>query len=140
MNKCRFTHIFVTNNENHAYNGVIMGDKVMKTITTYAEFWPYYLREHSKASTRGWHYFGTFAAISVLIAIIATANWKLLPLSCCLRLFLRLDIPRLLSSVIEPTTFTYPLWSLYSDFKMLFCFLTGRIGSELDAAGVARTA
>ncbi len=111
----------------------------MKTITTYAEFWPYYLREHSKASTRGWHYFGTFAAISVLIAVIATANWKLIPLAAVCGYFFAWTSHGLIERN-KPATFTYPLWSLYSDFKMLFCFLTGRIGSELDAAGVARTA
>ena len=35
-----------------------------------------------------------------------------------------------------PATFTYPIWSILADFKMLFCFFTGRMGAELEFAGL----
>lgn len=111
----------------------------MKAIKTYAEFWPYYLREHSQPSTRGWHYFGTGLALLVLVGVIWTANWKFLPLAFVSGYFFAWVSHGLIERN-KPATFTYPLWSLYSDFKMLYCFLTGRMGRELDKAGVARTA
>ena len=107
----------------------------MKTIKTYAEFWPHYLREHAQPATRAWHYVGTALAIGVLAAVILSGNWMFLPLALVSGYFFAWVSHGLIEKN-KPATFTYPLWSLISDFKMLFCFLTGRMGRELEKAGV----
>jgi len=107
----------------------------MNKITTYSEFWPHYLREHSRASTRGWHYFGTGAALILLAALIITGNWRLLPLVLVSGYFFAWMSHALIEKN-RPATFTYPLWSLFSDFKMLFCAVTGRMPRELAKAGL----
>jgi hypothetical protein len=107
----------------------------MKEIKTYADFWPYYLREHAQPATRAFHYFGTCLAILVLLAVIVTGTWVLLPLVLVSGYF----FAWLSHGLIErnkPATFTYPLWSLMSDFRMLWVFVTGRMDRELEKAGV----
>ncbi|MEC8476779.1 MAG: DUF962 domain-containing protein, partial [Pseudomonadota bacterium] len=36
----------------------------------------------------------------------------------------------------KPATFDYPFWSLISDFRMFYCWVTGQIDDELIKAGV----
>ena len=37
----------------------------------------------------------------------------------------------------RPATFSYPFWSLVSDFRMAWCWTRGSLGRELEKAGVA---
>lgn len=110
----------------------------MREYSTFTEFWPYYLTEHRQASTRAWHYFGTSCALFVLIFALTSRAWGFIGLAfICGYLFAWLS-----HAFIErnrPATFTYPLWSLAADFKMLFCFITGRMSRELEKAGIAPT-
>ena len=36
----------------------------------------------------------------------------------------------------RPATFTYPLWSLVSVFRMVWCWISGKLARELEKAGV----
>ena len=104
-------------------------------LATYAEFWPYYLREHSKPVTRAWHYFGTSLAIAFIVAAIVTANawWVLAAVVCG---YGPAWIGHFFVEKNRPATFQYPFWSLFSDFRMYAAWLNGRLGRELERAGV----
>ena len=108
-------------------------------IQTYKEFWPYYLKEHSLATTRAWHYVGTSLALLILIAAIATRQWVWV-LGAFVSGYFFAWVSHGVFEKNKPATFTYPLWSLFSDFKMLFCFITGRMEQELESANVTSRA
>lgn len=108
-------------------------------IQTYEEFWPYYLREHSNPSCRALHYAGSCAAIATLLSVLSTGRPGLLVLA----LVAGYGPAWFAHFVIEknrPATFKYPLWSLLSDFRMLFFWVSGKLGEELTRAGVPRPA
>lgn len=108
-----------------------------RTITSFAEFWPYYLREHSRPETRALHYIGTTLAVAVALTALLLGKWWMLLLMPVAGYFFAW-VGHFGIEKNRPATFTYPLWSLVSDFKMWWLWLTGRLGAELDRAGVER--
>ncbi|MBL9065376.1 MAG: DUF962 domain-containing protein [Sphingopyxis sp.] len=108
-----------------------------RLYTSFAEFWPFYLREHSKASTRALHYIGTTLVVLIALAAVASGRWGWL-IALPLAGYVFAWVAHFGVEKNRPATFTYPLWSLAADFKMWGLWLTGRLGAELDKAGVAR--
>lgn len=106
-------------------------------IARYQDFWPYYLREHARPGTRSLHLFGTVLATISLVAAIVTGRIWLVPLAFAAG-YGPAWLAHFLVEKNRPATFRYPLWSLASDYRMAWAWVTGRLATELLRAGVPR--
>jgi hypothetical protein len=104
-------------------------------IETYREFWPYYLQQHASPRTRAIHFLGTGLASLSMLALIVTFNPWFVPLALVAG-YGPAWIGHFFVEKNRPATFTYPLWSLFSDFRMAWDWLTGTLAEELHKAGV----
>jgi hypothetical protein len=100
-------------------------------IKTYAEFWDFYVAEHSQPLTRLLHFAGTSLGLVLLVWIIRNGNWAYLPL-CFVIGYGFAWFSHFVIEKNKPATFKYPLWSFVSDYKMMFYMLTGRMNREVE--------
>ena len=104
---------------------------------SFAAFWPHYLREHARPRTRALHYAGTSLMVVIALAALASGRWLLL-LALPLAGYGFAWAAHFAVERNRPATFAHPLWSLLADFRMWWLWLSGRLGRELDQAGVPR--
>jgi hypothetical protein len=100
-------------------------------IESYAAFWPYYLSQHTKPATRGWHIAGTVMASLLLFAALIALDARLL-LAAAIVGYGPAWLAHGLIEKNHPATFRYPLWSLISDYRMAGIVLTGGRLSAAD--------
>ena len=92
----------------------------------FAEFYPFYLREHSNITCRKLHFLGTCGVIALLILFFFTGKTTLL-------FFLPLAgygfawAGHFLFEKNRPATFKYPFYSLLGDFRMFWDILMGKV-------------
>jgi len=102
-------------------------------LKSFADFWPYYVREHSQAANRTLHFIGSTLGLVCLIETFFTGKLWLIPLGLLIgygfawtgHFFIECN---------RPATFKYPLWSLWADWKMWSLMLIRRMGREVSRA------
>lgn len=98
-------------------------------MRSFAEFWPFYVRQHSKARTRLLHAIGSSIAIVCVALALAIDLWLLL-----LAPLLGYGFAWYAHFAVEgnrPATFRHPFWSLAADYRMLFLMMAGRMDEEV---------
>lgn len=100
-----------------------------RTIPDFEAFWPYYLGEHRLPASRALHYVGSIAGPVTAALALLTQPW-LLPLALVAG-YGPAWVGHFILEKNRPATFTYPLWSLRGDYRMLRLALTGRLDAEL---------
>ncbi|WP_224245028.1 DUF962 domain-containing protein [Hyalangium gracile] len=108
-------------------------------IRTYAEFWPFYLREHSRPATRWLHFVGTTVGLGIGVSAIVLGRGAL-AIGFPVVAYGLAWIGHFGIEKNRPATFKYPLWSLISDFRMLGLMASGQLGPHLERAQAGRPA
>ena len=108
-------------------------------MQTFAEFWPFYLHEHSRPGTRALHLIGTSGTAALFVASAAMQRPALV-LAGAVCGYAFAWIGHFFVEHNRPATFKYPLWSFAADWKMWALALAGRLRPHLDRAFSAAAA
>ena len=104
-----------------------------RQYNSFAEFWPHYVREHSRPRTRLLHLVGTAIALGCVVYFIVVGKWWLFPLAL-IPGYGAAWIGHFFIEKNKPATFQHPLWSFMGDYKMIWMMLTGRMDTEVERA------
>jgi hypothetical protein len=99
---------------------------------SFEEFWPHYVKEHSKASTRRLHFLGTGSALSALALGLLSPRRRWLLALAPLVGYGPAWIGHFFFEKNIPATFRHPIWSLRADFVMFGKMLRGTMDDEVE--------
>jgi hypothetical protein len=103
-----------------------MSTEAVRTFNSFAEFYPFYLQEHSNDTCRRLHYVGSLLVLVILACALATQKWVWL-LAIPFAGYGFAWVGHFAFEKNKPASFKYPLYSLMGDWVMLRDALTGRI-------------
>ena len=98
----------------------------IRRFNSFAEFYPYYLSEHSNSTCRRLHFIGTTLVIFILALTIGRGAWMLLwtlPLAG----YSFAWVGHFFFEKNRPATFQHPFYSLLGDFVMYRDMVLGRV-------------
>lgn len=103
-----------------------------KPFSSFDEFYPFYLKEHSHPLCRALHYIGSLLVLATLFYSLFSGRYKLLWLLPIIGYGFAW-IGHFFIEKNRPATFKYPWYSFMGDWVMLKDFLTGQINKKLDS-------
>lgn len=98
-------------------------------IRSFTEFWPYYVRAHSKERTRFLHAVGSVLAVVMLGVAFAVSMWWLIAVPLVGYAFAW--YAHFFVEGNKPATFGHPFYSLIADYRMLFLMMAGRMDEQV---------
>lgn len=98
-------------------------------ISSFDDFWPYYVRAHSRGRTRVLHAIGSVAAVVMLGVSFAVSLWFLIAVPVIGYGFAW--YAHFFVEKNKPATFGHPFYSLAADYRMLFLMMAGRMDEEV---------
>lgn len=99
-------------------------------MKSFAEFWPFYVRAHSRGPTRALHAIGSLLALACIVLAIVVSPWFLLAAPVIGYAFAWYG--HFFVEHNKPATFGHPFYSLAADYVMLWKILTGRMRAEVE--------
>jgi hypothetical protein len=104
-----------------------MGDKmVISPFRRFADFYPFYLSEHSSRANRRLHFLGTSLGVLAIAHSLSTLDFRWL-LAGLVAGYACAWIGHFFVEKNRPATFTYPLYSFMGDWVMWKDILTGKL-------------
>ena len=97
-----------------------------KKYTTFKDFYPFYLSEHTDRTCRLLHFIGSWLVVLCFAALLTTGNWRFL-VAMPLVGYGFAWVGHFFFEKNRPATFTYPLYSFMGDWVMFKDMLTGKI-------------
>ena len=97
-----------------------------KAFQSFAEFYPFYLSEHSNRTCRRLHFVGSTLSLAFLAMLVATGN----PLWVLGGLLVGYGFAWIGHFAFEknrPASFRRPLWSFMGDWRMYYDIWTGKV-------------
>ena len=95
-------------------------------IRTFADFYPFYLSEHSNRVSRRLHFAGTSIALVLLIAALLTQIWWLIAVAV-VQGYAFAWVGHFFFEHNRPATFKYPGFSFVGDWRLWWEILTRKI-------------
>ena len=102
-----------------------------KKLSSFAEFYPFYLSEHQNKICRALHYIGSMLVIATIIFVLITQQYIYLWLLPVIGYGFAW-VGHFFIEKNRPATFTYPFYSFIADWVMLKDFLTGQLDKKLQ--------
>ena len=98
-------------------------------IRTFSEFWPYYVRAHSRGRTRLLHAIGSVLAVVMLGVALAVNLWFLVAVPLVGYSFAW--YAHFFVEGNKPATFGHPFYSLAADYVMVWKMMTRSMPAEV---------
>lgn len=102
-----------------------------KRIESFEEFWPFYVKEHSKKSTRTMHFVGTTCAVATFAAGALLGKKWMMAVAPVFG-YGPAWVSHFFIENNKPATFKYPRWSLMADFVMWGKIARGEMDAEVE--------
>ena len=93
---------------------------------SFADFYPFYLSEHTNRTSRRLHFVGTSTALALLIMALATQMWWLIAVAL-VQGYAFAWVGHLFFEHNKPATFKYPRFSFMGDWRLWWEILTGKV-------------